>query len=61
MTDRIDDLVQTIDYDTFKIMLALEDKIFYENDKVAKISLNGWCKLYDLTADEFIEWCEDYY
>ncbi len=60
MTDRIDDLIQTIDEITFKIMMVLEDKVVYENDRASKISLDGWCRVYGLTADEFIEWCEEF-
>ena len=50
--DRIDDIIQTIDNVTYKIMMNLADK----TDRVSYISLNGWCAIYGITAKQFIDW-----
>lgn len=60
MTNRIDNLVQMIDTSAFNIMSTLEDKVVSKNDRIARISLAGWCQVYGLTAEEFIEWCEEF-
>ena len=55
----IDDLVQTVKESDYKVMLALEDKVFYDDDKEALTQLRPLCQKYGFTAKEFIEWCEE--
>jgi len=60
MLERINDLIQKIEDKEYRLMLELEDRVFYDEDKKAEKALMKMCKKYGLTTEEFITWCEEY-
>lgn len=55
----IDNKVQKITEEDYKVMIGLEDVFFYDEDKEAGKELTKMCKKYGLTRKAFVDWCEE--
>ena len=59
MSQMVKDLIMKIDDAEYRVMIDLEDRALYDDDKEAEKKLMEMCHSHGFSLIDFVRWCED--